>query len=1417
MSRKHRYYRGLNDAEVSDLVANPKVRRKAGPSPFWWEEYEWTIDYEGKLWADLDLDIEEYWKTSIRIEKGAWDRIETDYWNDRVRMVTFYGSHDGLHTVMIMPDNTKKVDGSQKGIATHKEHARFIAMVDKIENEMLFDDYDKIVSTLGDDINAEQQMDDWVMMIQNPSKEDFSKMSLQAIQEKATPGWKILKSSDWSDQEGTGHYFMERKYELDNFEKVEEFVEMINDAIIELDHHPEIAYEYNMVLVKTWSHDIKSIDERDYTLSETVDLIYMNFFKNQTANPYRSTVKESKTSQGNTHYQGEKYQDNPKVRRKTGVSNQWWEDVDWRKAGTGYHYERMFTKMPTVGFNASIDLIIHYGKDGEKLQATVRHSLENENGEAAMERKYYLHAMDAETAAKHKNSNPPNVWISQSLENRGSPVLVAKAGEDDWTPAWKFKGDGLAGFTFEEIDSQVMSLLDNLSYDDAMKLWVRKAKWDSERKAKIRIETNAKVRRREEPRKDWVSAMTNAIREDITGDEYGKEFILAPPFMGPGSVSFMLRLYSDAHIWITFKPESETSYRLTGPELLSNRNREEIAFELDAKEVWSSGKYDIEGSDTLTAQEFDRGMREVFARLNIPELKMNPKVRRKAVSAAEDWWLDYNWMIKPRDRNITAEERLSGKSTEANKNADTTIDAITFSEQDYSKKRYDGKMTIISKKIFATTPDGTGRKESHKILWHLNDPSYGSGWVEMWAGTHNNHAQAVNQEFREEAEDFFKRFDIKDYEKVRQEADNAHFMPAYVKPNPKVRRQASPIIRLEEIDWKIRTLKQGNRQNMLQYRTFTVGGTITDSWRSTKIEMTIEAGNFIRYITLKRGKEILKTQKYAGLKIRIDNAKEINDKIEDFSDAKSFTEKIRDMLQNHGLYNNRNFAVGYDHGNRWKREPDIGNMVYVNGLTKESSLHPWDKKPHIWLYHTDTRQAMAKDLDLITEQIRQKVSNEQMFAMTRNPKVRRKSADFVQSKSDWWWVPDKIRELVSKAKDIEERKGHFSKYYGGIDIDGKGNNLWFEITTPDFENEKHDYVISHLPNGIRKKQWLHLIGSSSERWLAEVKRPGVFYNGAQLREWKPLNEVDGREKITDVRMESPKRNPKVRRKSADVSDDRWDWLPPELKQIFDRSNDKEFIYDSKIDMVWFDKEGLNIVARNFKEEYGRYGEHSIELAQGGKMSLAKWKPILGDDFSKYWTLRRNWKNLQPRMPYWDLALLGGGTQITTITMKPKTTRNPKVRRLSKDAVTIDTGLLEYFNFEDLSDDEDDDDYYQQAAQAYGVPKSERQMNKAEYNDEEKNTLMNIKYLISEIRIDEKENGIVRIVVYGKSDDGRRGTGVSMDYNVMTEERIGKIRTTSSMRRPEGRNRPGFIEMAKSILMDDEGWSEVFREDLYDLI
>ena len=104
----------------------------------------------------------------------------------------------------------------------------------------------------------------------------------------------------------------------------------------------------------------------------------------------------------------------------------------------------------------------------------------------------------------------------------------------------------------------------------------------------------------------------------------------------------------------------------------------------------------------------------------------------------------------------------------------------------------------------------------------------------------------------------------------------------------------------------------------------------------------------------------------------------------------------------------------------------------------------------------------------------------------------------------WDWVPSKMRALVNGAKSIEESEDPYSKYYGGINIDGKENNLWFEVTQPGYDNEIHDYVVAHLPNGIRKKQWIDLVGSKldSEHWLAKVKRPGLFV------QWKAIGRME---------------------------------------------------------------------------------------------------------------------------------------------------------------------------------------------------------------------------------------------------------------------------------------------------------------------
>ena len=42
------------------------------------------------------------------------------------------------------------------------------------------------------------------------------------------------------------------------------------------DHHAEFILSWGSVCVKTWSHDVNSITERDYRLAESIDGVYDN-------------------------------------------------------------------------------------------------------------------------------------------------------------------------------------------------------------------------------------------------------------------------------------------------------------------------------------------------------------------------------------------------------------------------------------------------------------------------------------------------------------------------------------------------------------------------------------------------------------------------------------------------------------------------------------------------------------------------------------------------------------------------------------------------------------------------------------------------------------------------------------------------------------------------------------------------------------------------------------------------------------------------------------------------------------------------------------------------------------------------------------------------------------------------------------
>jgi 4a-hydroxytetrahydrobiopterin dehydratase len=49
------------------------------------------------------------------------------------------------------------------------------------------------------------------------------------------------------------------------------FVNAVATVANQLDHHPDIAISWKEVTIRTWSHDVRAITERDAALARAID------------------------------------------------------------------------------------------------------------------------------------------------------------------------------------------------------------------------------------------------------------------------------------------------------------------------------------------------------------------------------------------------------------------------------------------------------------------------------------------------------------------------------------------------------------------------------------------------------------------------------------------------------------------------------------------------------------------------------------------------------------------------------------------------------------------------------------------------------------------------------------------------------------------------------------------------------------------------------------------------------------------------------------------------------------------------------------------------------------------------------------------------------------------------------------------
>ena len=66
---------------------------------------------------------------------------------------------------------------------------------------------------------------------------------------------------------------LEKSFDRKDFDGSIVFVNAVAAVANRLNHHPDITLSWNEVTIRTWSHDVKAITERDVALARAIDAI----------------------------------------------------------------------------------------------------------------------------------------------------------------------------------------------------------------------------------------------------------------------------------------------------------------------------------------------------------------------------------------------------------------------------------------------------------------------------------------------------------------------------------------------------------------------------------------------------------------------------------------------------------------------------------------------------------------------------------------------------------------------------------------------------------------------------------------------------------------------------------------------------------------------------------------------------------------------------------------------------------------------------------------------------------------------------------------------------------------------------------------------------------------------------------------
>ncbi len=76
---------------------------------------------------------------------------------------------------------------------------------------------------------------------------------------------------DYVTWQVVNNHHLEKTFSFRDFTSALEFVNIAGNICEQQDHHAEFVLNWGSVVIRTWSHDVDGITERDHNLTKAID------------------------------------------------------------------------------------------------------------------------------------------------------------------------------------------------------------------------------------------------------------------------------------------------------------------------------------------------------------------------------------------------------------------------------------------------------------------------------------------------------------------------------------------------------------------------------------------------------------------------------------------------------------------------------------------------------------------------------------------------------------------------------------------------------------------------------------------------------------------------------------------------------------------------------------------------------------------------------------------------------------------------------------------------------------------------------------------------------------------------------------------------------------------------------------------